>query len=456
MEARLGADFSAVRLHTGPAAQRSAAELGARAYTAGGDIVLGSGPIDQHTLAHELVHVIQQRGGPVAGTERGDGLRVSDPADPFERAAESAATQALRGDPRAPRAERREAGPETLQRLALWHRPSKESERKSTDVPVRFAVALDGLVVAARNEVLARPDNLSNPRPSGYIDLWYRRFWDHVAEVQGSEAFLYTAFGYAVEVLVTQQVDDGKLAATLPPGWRVAVQESRGHTRPDFVLYNPDGADVGWFDVTAEKSKGHIKKTKTGSQWSTKPYVAELLYDSLNIGDLAPSDAGPAMAAKRRARATEERRKRANVIDATHTFLAQVYADMSDPASGVKGDAAKKRRFVRDRLQARVGPDVPVDSDTTRSLLSTLDVQSAKPGDTDETWMHAFGFVRLFSSGRSPGGANAVTAALLSDQGAAAPAAGSQAPAAGSQSAPPEVPAAAAGGSRPGATGSDE
>src|SRR5689334_21652803 len=32
MEARLGADFSDVRLHTGQAAQRSAEEIGARAY----------------------------------------------------------------------------------------------------------------------------------------------------------------------------------------------------------------------------------------------------------------------------------------------------------------------------------------------------------------------------------------------------------------------------------------
>ncbi|WP_078498790.1 MULTISPECIES: eCIS core domain-containing protein [unclassified Streptomyces] len=97
MEARLGADFSDVRLHTGPAAQRSAAEVGARAYTSGSHVVIGSGGADRHTLAHELTHVVQQRQGPVAGTDNGSGLRVSDPADRFERAAEENARRVLAG-----------------------------------------------------------------------------------------------------------------------------------------------------------------------------------------------------------------------------------------------------------------------------------------------------------------------------------------------------------------------
>ncbi|MFR9728799.1 DUF4157 domain-containing protein [Saccharopolyspora sp. MS10] len=97
MESRLGADFSDVRVHTGATAQRSAAEIGARAYTSGNDVVLGSGASDKHTLAHELTHVIQQRSGPVAGTDSGDGLKISDPSDRFERAAEDNARRVMRG-----------------------------------------------------------------------------------------------------------------------------------------------------------------------------------------------------------------------------------------------------------------------------------------------------------------------------------------------------------------------
>ncbi|MEU9047002.1 DUF4157 domain-containing protein [Kitasatospora sp. NPDC048343] len=97
MEARLGADFSSVRVHDGPAAAHSAAEISARAYTSGEHVVLGRGGTDRHTLAHELTHVIQQRSGPVAGTDHGGGLSVSDPGDRFERAAEANAVRALSG-----------------------------------------------------------------------------------------------------------------------------------------------------------------------------------------------------------------------------------------------------------------------------------------------------------------------------------------------------------------------
>ncbi|MEU5049241.1 DUF4157 domain-containing protein [Streptomyces sp. NPDC021096] len=95
MEARLGADFSDVRIHTDAAAKASAAEIGARAYTNGNHIVIGDGGSDKHTLAHELTHVIQQRQGPVAGSDNGAGLKVSDPSDRFERAAEANATRAM-------------------------------------------------------------------------------------------------------------------------------------------------------------------------------------------------------------------------------------------------------------------------------------------------------------------------------------------------------------------------
>ncbi|MCX5393976.1 DUF4157 domain-containing protein [Streptomyces sp. NBC_00094] len=96
METRLGADFTDVRIHDDSAARASAAEVGARAYTSGSHVVIGAGGADKHTLAHELTHVIQQRQGPVAGTDRGDGLSVSDPSDRFEREAEANATRVMR------------------------------------------------------------------------------------------------------------------------------------------------------------------------------------------------------------------------------------------------------------------------------------------------------------------------------------------------------------------------
>ncbi|WP_460070745.1 eCIS core domain-containing protein [Streptomyces sp. YKOK-I1] len=128
-EAVLQEDFSAVRLHTDVVAQRSAADLSARAYTVGDHIVSGTGGIDDRTLFHELTHVSQQRKGPVAGTDRGDGVRVSDPRDPFER--EAAANERLAAAPapaqhhagdghghhQGPAVQRSTAGPDIVQRV---------------------------------------------------------------------------------------------------------------------------------------------------------------------------------------------------------------------------------------------------------------------------------------------------------------------------------------------------
>ncbi|WP_220377942.1 DUF4157 domain-containing protein [Streptomyces inhibens] len=130
MEARFGADFSDVRLHTDAAARASAAELGAAAYTSGSHIVAGPSGVDRHTLAHELTHVLQQRSGPVAGTDRGDGLRVSDPSDRFEREAEATARRVMSrpataapaaGDPPA-QAAQTSGGTGDVQRM---HHPAK-------------------------------------------------------------------------------------------------------------------------------------------------------------------------------------------------------------------------------------------------------------------------------------------------------------------------------------------
>lgn len=103
MEGSLGADFSTVRVHDGPTAAASARALGARAYTVGEDVVVGDGGADRRTIAHELTHVVQQRSGPVDGTPTEAGFSVSDPGDPFERAATATAEAILGGSDRGTR-----------------------------------------------------------------------------------------------------------------------------------------------------------------------------------------------------------------------------------------------------------------------------------------------------------------------------------------------------------------
>lgn len=73
MAQRFGHDFSQVRVHTDDAAEQSAREISAHAYTVGHNIVFGPGRYapethaGQRLLAHELAHVVQQ-GGATGGT----------------------------------------------------------------------------------------------------------------------------------------------------------------------------------------------------------------------------------------------------------------------------------------------------------------------------------------------------------------------------------------------------
>ncbi len=101
MEARLGADFSDVRVHTDDRADSSARSVQAQAYTVGSNIVFQRDKYDpgssagQTLIAHELTHVQQQRSGPVDGTSTGDGVKVSDPSDRFEVEAASNAERVM-------------------------------------------------------------------------------------------------------------------------------------------------------------------------------------------------------------------------------------------------------------------------------------------------------------------------------------------------------------------------
>ena len=78
MEPRFGCDFSQVRVHLGSAAEQSARDINARAYTLGDRMVFGAGEFNPATgagrrlLAHELTHVVQQSGD---SPERGPSLQ---------------------------------------------------------------------------------------------------------------------------------------------------------------------------------------------------------------------------------------------------------------------------------------------------------------------------------------------------------------------------------------------
>ena len=101
-ESSLGTDLSAVRVHTGPESQASAAAVGARAYTVGQDIHFAAGQYDphsasgQHLIAHEVAHTVQQADGSAV---RQNKLEVSSPMDAAEHEADRAADAMIVGAP---------------------------------------------------------------------------------------------------------------------------------------------------------------------------------------------------------------------------------------------------------------------------------------------------------------------------------------------------------------------
>ena len=98
MDLRFGEDFSGVRVHADDRADAAASALGARAFTAGPNVVFARGAYAPATatgrelLAHELAHVLQQGGAPASVP-----TRVPARDDVYERDARSMASAVIAG-----------------------------------------------------------------------------------------------------------------------------------------------------------------------------------------------------------------------------------------------------------------------------------------------------------------------------------------------------------------------
>ncbi|WP_435845740.1 eCIS core domain-containing protein [Streptomyces exfoliatus] len=229
METRLGAGFADVRIHDDSAARDSAADVGARAYTSGSHIVIGDGGGDKHTLAHELTHVIQQRQGPVAGTDNGSGLSVSDPSDRFEREAEANATRVMRAPApshatKSPQNEytgHRPVGQGTeetrgaIQRLATEEINPPADQARAREVPELS----EGLVEQIRNATTAtqRTEVLRTLFNHVFQELYSRaseddrKFYDGVHPDTIPIEYIDEAAGPAAAVALTETDEEGNI-----------------------------------------------------------------------------------------------------------------------------------------------------------------------------------------------------------------------------------------------------
>jgi hypothetical protein len=95
MEAALGDRFDDVRVHTDDESDRLNRSVSAKAFTTGTDIFFSrnASPSDSNLLAHELAHVVQQRGSSPSGGP----MTVGAADDGHEHAADAAASAVASG-----------------------------------------------------------------------------------------------------------------------------------------------------------------------------------------------------------------------------------------------------------------------------------------------------------------------------------------------------------------------
>jgi len=94
MEGAFGSSFADVRIHTDSESDALNRSISAKACTAGSDIFFSksASPSDNQLLAHELTHVVQQRGSSSSG-----GMTVGPAGDAHETAADHAASAVASG-----------------------------------------------------------------------------------------------------------------------------------------------------------------------------------------------------------------------------------------------------------------------------------------------------------------------------------------------------------------------
>jgi hypothetical protein len=214
-EQRFQYDFSRVRVHTDAEAARSAAAVGARAYTVGPQIVFGPGSRDRRLLGHELTHVVQQGALPSHVSRI---PILTDPAS--EREADQAASRIERGQA-AGQVNARSRG--SLQREPA-SAPEKEEELgfvEDTLIDVALAPAL--VVGGTAGEMLVASFKgfyivMKTEGPSHAAQAWERvkEAFHHPSEILSMVGRYWWGLIKGIFSPITGLISLGKLIVSLP------------------------------------------------------------------------------------------------------------------------------------------------------------------------------------------------------------------------------------------------
>lgn len=369
------------------------AQLNALAYAQGNNIHLGPGQ-EKH-LPHETWHVVQQKQGRVKANTSVNGAPVND-SKSLEKEADQYGKKATQ----------LKTNNENLtlneQPLAAHVAQRVISEQKNVEDAYKtdfnaYLNELDNATTKAYFYLLHYPTLNKYKTLDGHTEYWVEVWDGYMKGTFKDLGLLSAAFGYAVESLATL------IYLPLPGGGlSISLQGIRKGTRPDVVL--KDGSkDVGWLDITASGSKGHI----WGKQgWEGKQiHLGEVTYPSLNpevIKDNVQHD-----------RQYDDKTDPKEVMQRVNYFkfiqnirrkhwlnIGEKY--FSKPYNS--GDKTQKQKYIRQRLADYLGlkyQDLPPQK--TVSLLYAMGVGETKHGYNVKDRRKAFGTKRTIPKSRALG-----------------------------------------------------
>lgn len=251
------------------------------------------------------------------------------------------------------------------------------------------AVEIDALVQDARRAACNWNTLPSNTTP--HTARWVQLISAHLRNtinMSKSPKLLPAAFGYVIEDIVSNRI-----RGQVIQGLTVHLQVSMGHSRPDIVLRNASGKDVAWLDITASGSDAHIKG-KDHSGWKTRPYIAEIQYQSLDVkADIINAGDDP-LAASLSAYYGDRATYDVSEVEFEREQISEQLHDFYDEEISFISAKAKKTQSVRDFFTDEV--QVPFDEKKinmqVKGAVSALGMAPSKFGFTSATSQDASAF----------------------------------------------------------------
>ncbi|MBE2320375.1 hypothetical protein DVA67_030710 [Solirubrobacter sp. CPCC 204708] len=276
-------------------------------------------------------------------------VRVEAPSPPLGRVAEQAPAQAFTseailslqrcaGNQAVVEALRsgRIGGPWLLRSTSLEPYLTTSKTKSNTGELAKIGKKVQLEVDRAVKLLHADPGLKAHGAVDGYLGRWVKTWDSFKAKPSELPPFFFARYGYAVETLTQKSLEAIKIAP-----YEFTFQVAHGHTRPDIVVLL-NGEEVAWIDITSHGSPDHILK-KTGSQWKTRQYVAEVRYDTpvpqqLGKGTLTKADKAKFEAAAQHAERAEAARNAAldSLLKALNQVLGKSYYSKSNGRAAIR------------------------------------------------------------------------------------------------------------------------